>query len=190
MFRLIASDLRAKAAWVLRDASVTGMIKVLFTDGTPRCWVPRDAVGACLSPASPELFFNKVNVIFCGVIIGRGAEFGPALVFVHFSRGIVINGRVSADTMSIEHQVTIGPSAERRQPSAITSTSGRAPKCSPPSARTVAVGAKRSRKGCGPGILDGCGWLLLRPSEKGRGVQGPGADTIAWSDGTPTSDQE
>ena len=112
MFRLIASDLRAKAAWCYDDASRRGMLKVLFTDGTPAMLVYRAMQWARARRLLPlEMLFNKVNVVFCGCIIGRGAEFGPAFVLVH-STGIVINGRVSGGShVYLEHQVTIG--AER-----------------------------------------------------------------------------
>ena len=59
-----------------------------------------------------EMVFNRLNTIFCGCIIGRGAEFGPGFVLIH-STGVVINGRVRGGcNVFIEHQVTIG--AERR----------------------------------------------------------------------------
>ena len=59
-----------------------------------------------------EMVFNKLNVIFCNCIIGRGAEFGPGFVLIH-STGVVINGGVRGGrNVHIEHQVTIG--AERR----------------------------------------------------------------------------
>jgi serine O-acetyltransferase len=60
-----------------------------------------------------EMLFNRINTIFCGCIIGRGAEFGPGFVLIH-SIGVVINGAVKGGAnVKIEHQVTIG--AERRQ---------------------------------------------------------------------------
>ena len=40
-----------------------------------------------------EFLFNKLNVICCNCIIGRGAEFGPGFVLIH-STGVVINGAV------------------------------------------------------------------------------------------------
>jgi serine O-acetyltransferase len=59
------------------------------------------------------MLFNRLNSIFCGCIIGRGADFGPGFVLIH-SNGVVINGEVRGGVnVKIEHQVTIG--AERRQ---------------------------------------------------------------------------
>jgi serine O-acetyltransferase len=60
-----------------------------------------------------ELLFNRCNTMFCGCIIGRGAEFGPGFVLVH-SLGVVINGGVKGGAnILIEHGVTIG--AEKRK---------------------------------------------------------------------------
>ena len=51
---------------------------------------------------------NKLNAACCNCIVGRGAEFGPGLVFVH-STGIVINGRVRGGSdVTLYHQVTLG----------------------------------------------------------------------------------
>lgn len=113
LFRLIVSDLRAKARWVYeRDAGLV-LFKVLCTDGTMamiwyRCmqWSRRYH----LLPL--EMFFNKINVFFCNCIIGRGAVFGSGFVLIH-STGVVINGGVQGGSnILLEHQVTIG--AERR----------------------------------------------------------------------------
>ena len=57
------------------------------------------------------MIFNKVNAIFGGCIIGRGAQFGPGFVLIH-SCGVVINTEVRGGReVKLEHQVTIG--AER-----------------------------------------------------------------------------
>jgi serine O-acetyltransferase len=58
-----------------------------------------------------EMLFNRCNTLFCGCIIGRGADFGPGFVLVH-GIGVVINGAVRGGAnVKVEHQVTIG--AER-----------------------------------------------------------------------------
>ena len=114
LFRLIASDLRAKAAWSYESSSGKAVLKVLLTDGTPAMiwyrlmqWARRWHIGPL------EMIFNRINTIFCDCIIGRGAEFGPGFVLIH-SIGVVINGSVRGGAnVKIEHQVTIG--AERRQ---------------------------------------------------------------------------
>jgi serine O-acetyltransferase len=57
--------------------------------------------------------FNKLNVMLCNCIIGRGTDFGEGFVLIH-AAGVVINGAVRGGSgVHIEHQVTIG--AERRQ---------------------------------------------------------------------------
>jgi serine O-acetyltransferase len=113
MFRLILSDLRAKAAWCYQDESAAALLKVLLTDGTMAMLVYRAMQWARAHRLFPlEWLLNKLNVITQGCIIGRGAEFGPRFVLVH-SAGVVINGQVKGGSgIFIEHQVTIG--AERR----------------------------------------------------------------------------
>lgn len=114
MFRLIVSDLRAKAAWCYEDERAPALVKVLLTDGTFAMVFYRIMQWARRYRLAPlELLMNRLNTICCNCIIGRGAEFGPGFVLIH-ATGVVINGQVSGgDHVFIEHQVTIG--AERRQ---------------------------------------------------------------------------
>jgi serine O-acetyltransferase len=113
-FRLVLSDLRAKAAWCYEREDWKGILKVLLTDGTPAMIWYRMMQWARRWRLSPlEMLFNRCNTIFCSCIIGRGAEFGPGFVLIH-SLGVVINGNVrGGSNIKIEHQVTIG--AEKRQ---------------------------------------------------------------------------
>lgn len=112
LFRLIASDLRAKAEWLYGEASRRNMAKALATDGTFAMVVYR--LMQCsqrLHLAPLAMAFNKANCIFGGCIIGRNADFGPGFVLIH-SMGVVINTAVKGGCdVKIEHQVTIG--AER-----------------------------------------------------------------------------
>lgn len=112
--RLVISDLRAKAEWCYESRGWKAVIKVLLTDGTPAMILYRLMQWSRRWRLSPlELFFNRINTMFCGCIIGRGAEFGPGFVLIH-SLGVVINGNVRGGSgVKIEHQVTIG--AEKRQ---------------------------------------------------------------------------
>jgi len=114
LVRLIRSDLRAKAEWCYESSSWKSVFKVLLTDGTPAMIWYRLMQGARRWRLAPlEMVFNRANTLFCGCIIGRGAEFGPGLVLIH-SLGVVINGTVRGGAnVKIEHQVTIG--AEKRQ---------------------------------------------------------------------------
>jgi serine O-acetyltransferase len=114
MFRLIVSDLRAKAAWCYEDERARSLVKVLLTDGTFAMVFYRIMQWARRYRLAPvELLMNRLNTICCNCIIGRGAEFGPGFVLIH-ATGVVINGQVSGgENVFIEHQVTIG--AERRQ---------------------------------------------------------------------------
>jgi serine O-acetyltransferase len=110
----IRTDLRRKALWCYESDRLTSIIKVLLTDGTMAMILYRLMQWARRWGLSPlEILFNKLNVVCCNCIIGRGAEFGPGLVLIH-STGVVINGQVQGGAnVHIEHQVTIG--AERRQ---------------------------------------------------------------------------
>jgi serine O-acetyltransferase len=114
LIRLIRSDLRAKAEWCYESQGWAAILKVLLTDGTPAMiWYRLMQWARAWRLVPLELFFNRMNTICCGCIIGRGAEFGPGFVLIH-SLGVVINGNVRGGTgVKIEHQVTIG--AEKRQ---------------------------------------------------------------------------
>jgi serine O-acetyltransferase len=111
---LICSDLRGKALWSYETTTWRAVIKTLLTDGTPAMIWYRLMQWARRWRLVPlEMLFNRFNSVFCGCIIGRGAEFGPGFVLIH-SNGVVINGEVRGGAdVKIEHQVTIG--AERRQ---------------------------------------------------------------------------
>lgn len=109
IFSLVRSDLRAKAEWVYGVATPKTILKTLCADGTFAMLAYRE-MQACrrwrLVPLA--MLFNKINAVFGQCIIGRGAEFGPGLVFVH-SQGIVINTGVKGGSgIRLEHQVTIG----------------------------------------------------------------------------------
>jgi serine O-acetyltransferase len=114
MFRLIWSDLKAKAIWNYEGCDFKKIVKVLLTDGTmAMIWYRMMQTSRNWRLTPFELLFNRCNTVFCSCIIGRGAEFGPGLVIIH-SNGIVINGAVRGGAnIKIEHQVTIG--AEKRE---------------------------------------------------------------------------
>jgi serine O-acetyltransferase len=114
VFRLIASDLRAKAEWCYGRVSTRTLVRVCLTDGTAAMfWYRLMQWSRSWRLVPLELVFNKVNTFFCNCVIGRGAEFGPRFVLIH-ATGVVINGAVRGGSdVKLEHQVTIG--AERRQ---------------------------------------------------------------------------
>lgn len=114
LFRLIASDFRAKAEWCYGKSSMKTVLKALLTDGSAAMIWYRLMQAARRWRLVPfEMLFNRINTSFCNCIIGRGAEFGPGFVLVH-AIGVVINGSVRGGTnVKIEHQVTVG--AERGQ---------------------------------------------------------------------------
>lgn len=114
LFSTIRGDLKQKAKWVYESDRPAAVFKVLLSDGTTAMILYRLMQASRRWRLWPlEMFFNKLNTVFCACIIGRGAEFGPDLVLIH-SNGIVINGEVCGGArVHIEHQVTIG--ANRRQ---------------------------------------------------------------------------
>src|SRR4051794_26032044 len=94
LFGLIAADVRAKAKWSYGGTDGPAVLKAIATDGTAAMiWYRLMQWARRWKLAPLEMIFNKVNVICCNCIIGRGAEFGPGFVLIH-STGVVINGRV------------------------------------------------------------------------------------------------
>jgi serine O-acetyltransferase len=112
--RAIGEDLREKAKWCYESDALPALAKTIATDGTTAMILYRLMQSSRAHGLAPlEMVFNKLNSVFGGCIIGRGAEFGPGFVLIH-SDGVVINGSVKGGSnVHIEHQVTIG--AERRQ---------------------------------------------------------------------------
>ena len=110
LFRLLRSDLRAKALWMYDRVSTKTIIKTLLTDGTFAMVMYRLMHAAHRYRLTPlAMLFNKLNPC----IIGRSANFGPGFVLIH-SQGVVINtGVIGGRNVYIEHQVTIG--AEKQQ---------------------------------------------------------------------------
>src|SRR3954470_13961699 len=113
LLETIRGDLRRKASWCYESDRTAALLKVLATDGTAAMILYRLMQWSRQRRLWPlEMLFNKLNAVCCNCIIGRGADFGPGLVFIH-STGVVINGQVrGGSNVLIEHQVTIG--SERR----------------------------------------------------------------------------
>lgn len=113
MVRVILEDVRAKARWCYEDDSLRSLLKAIASDGTLAMMLYRCMQYSARLHLWPlEFAFNKLNVVLCGCIIGRGAEFGPRFVLIH-AMGVVINGGVRGGSdVHLEHQVTLG--AERR----------------------------------------------------------------------------
>lgn len=114
LWSLVVSDLRAKSQWCYERNDWRGIAKTVCADGTLAMVLYRLMQWSGRYRLAPlEMLFNKLNVVFGGSIIGRGAEFGPGFVLIH-ALGVVINGRVrGGSNVLIEHQVTIG--AEGRE---------------------------------------------------------------------------
>lgn len=114
MLKHLGRDLRNKAKWCYGDDRWPNLVKTLLTDGTAAMILYRAMQQSRAWRLTPlEMIFNKLNAVVGQCVIGRGAEFGPGLVFIH-SQGIVINGTTKGGRdIHIEHQVTIG--AEKRR---------------------------------------------------------------------------
>ncbi len=112
LFTLLRADIAAKAEWLYGSAAPRDQFKTLLTDGTFAMVVYRLMQASQRAGLAPlAMVFNKLNTVFGGCVIGRGAAFGPGFVLVH-SMGVVINTAVRGGRdVKIEHQVTIG--AER-----------------------------------------------------------------------------
>jgi serine O-acetyltransferase len=172
--RLIWSDLRAKAFWCYDSQSRKTVVKVLLTDGTAAMiWYRLMQWARRWRLAPLEMLFNRTNTIFCGCIIGRGAEFGPGFVLIH-SLGVVINGNVRGGSgVKIEHQVTIG--AEKRK--------------SPVLGNDVFIGAGAKIIGAvtiGDGARVGANAVVLKDVPAGATVVGIPATVVRGKEGTAT----
>jgi serine O-acetyltransferase len=114
MLALIRGDLRRKAKWMYGSDRWQSVVKVLLASGTMAMVIYRLMQWSRRYRLTPlELVFNKLNVVCCNCIIGRGVEFGAGLVFVQ-STGLVINGRVrGGSNVTLYHQVTLGGEQDR-----------------------------------------------------------------------------
>jgi serine O-acetyltransferase len=114
MFATLYQDLRRKALWMYGSDRGSALLKALLTSGTVAMILYRLMQWSRRYRFVPlELIFNKLNAICCNCIIGRGAEFGPGLVFIQ-STGLVINGRVRGGRdVTLYHQVTLGGEQDR-----------------------------------------------------------------------------
>jgi len=114
IFKLIRSDIVAKAKWVYGDVSRKSILKAILTDGTFAMLMYRLMQASQRNRLVPlAMLFNKLNAFFGRCVIGRGAEFGPGFVLIH-SYGVVINGSVrGGEDVKLEHLVTIGAEREK-----------------------------------------------------------------------------
>lgn len=109
IYKMIIGDMRAKAEWVYGDRSRGNVLKAFLTDGSAAMVWYRFMQGCRKVGIVPlAMVFNKINSMFCGCVIGRGAVFGECFVLLH-SNGVVINSKVvGGRNIFVEHGVTIG----------------------------------------------------------------------------------
>ena len=114
IWKLIRSDVMAKAKWVYGNVSRKSVLKAIFTDGTFAMLMFRLMEASQRRGLVPfAMLFNRLNTFFGRCVIGRGATFGPGFVLIH-SYGVVINSSVRGGrNVKLEHLVTIG--AEREE---------------------------------------------------------------------------
>jgi serine O-acetyltransferase len=106
---IITADLKHKAKCYFNDVTTKGVLRVLLADGTSANvhyrlaqFFQRIRLGII------GWFILDLNRLFNGCVIGRNADFGPGLVFMH-PIGVVINGGVKGGkNIVIESGVVIG----------------------------------------------------------------------------------
>lgn len=113
-FQLIRADWSQKRLWLRLDPGWKSFFYLIFCEGSLAHLLYR-VMSLCQTHRLMLLsaFIYRINAIVCKTIIGREAQFGPGLVFLH-GFGIVINSEVKAgEKVVLEHMITIG--AERGQ---------------------------------------------------------------------------
>ncbi|MGH7127664.1 MAG: serine O-acetyltransferase, partial [Planctomycetaceae bacterium] len=101
---MLLDDLREKARCYYGGVTAAAMLKTCLTDGTAAMVWYRLAQWARRWRLEPlAMICGKLSAVFCGCVIGRGAEFGPGFVLLH-SNGVVVNGRVRGGArVKIQH---------------------------------------------------------------------------------------
>src|ERR1035441_286688 len=103
-FQLIRADWDHKRRWLERDPGWKSCLYLVFCEGSLAHLLYR-AMGFCQAHHLKLLsaLIYRFNGVFCKTIIGREAQFGPGLVFLH-GFGIVINSEVKAgEKVVLEH---------------------------------------------------------------------------------------
>lgn len=106
----IVDDFRAKAKWVYGDDAARFVIRAFCSDASLSMLFYRSMTffnrSAITRPFAAVLC--KLNAMFCGAVIGRGASFDKKFVILH-SVGVVINSKViGGESIIVESGVVIG----------------------------------------------------------------------------------
>jgi serine O-acetyltransferase len=109
MWSTTRADMRRKAEWYDLKPGFKSFVHACLSDGSTAQLLYRLMRFFERNRIKPLSFLvYRLNVHLGHVVIGRGADFGPGLVFIH-SLGIVINSEVRAGrNLVLEHGVTIG----------------------------------------------------------------------------------
>lgn len=109
LLKTLHSDMLHKAEWYGLPPNRASLLRMCFSDGSFALLLYRLMRFFQQSPLKPLAFIiYRLNAFLSGVVIGRNAEFGPGLIFLH-SIGIIVNSEVRAGkNLVLEHGVTIG----------------------------------------------------------------------------------
>jgi len=106
----IVEDFKKKALWLYGSDSSVNIIRSILSDASMCMVLYRLSrlFNSYVVTKFISFFAYKMNVVFCGAVIGRGASFGKGFVILH-GVGVVINSRViGGDNIYIESGVVIG----------------------------------------------------------------------------------
>ncbi len=102
-------DIRQKQLLYISDGNNCSLLKALLTDGSSAVFFYRLMKWCSIHKLSPiAYFFQYLNKLLNGCIIGINADFGEGLVMAH-PIGVIINSKVKAgNRIVIESGVVIG----------------------------------------------------------------------------------
>ncbi len=106
----ILDDYTFKALWNYNSQTPKSILKAMLSDGSLCMFLFRlmSFLNRFHFTKPLAALAGKLNMLFCGTVIGRNAQFGPGLIILH-SVGIVINSKVKGgDNVVIESGVVIG----------------------------------------------------------------------------------
>ena len=107
--KIFIDDIKQKQAFYNQQGFDTSLLRAFISDGTLAGFFYRLTqllVSFHLSPIA--LLTHKLNVFFCGCVIGVKAKFGRGFILLH-PVGVVINSKVrGGDNVVIESGVVIG----------------------------------------------------------------------------------
>jgi serine O-acetyltransferase len=110
MVSAISEDFKRKSSWLHGNDNLANIMKTVLSDASMCMILYRltRLLNSYLATKVLAFIIYKINLMFCGAVIGRGASFGKGFVILH-SVGVVINTRVAGgENIYIESGVVIG----------------------------------------------------------------------------------